>query len=825
MKSISISRQYVALWAVALALAVIAPLGCSSGDDVVEGPSDGDTDLTDGDTDPVEIDVADPDDQIVDGDKDDDVDEAEPFEPDSEGPFIQCPTTISMGFVTIGDPVERTFTCQNIGTEPLSVYEITMTQGAREEFTLINPPPPARNVPLQGTFSQKITYDPVDPGKDCATVTVVSNAVNDATYTIEVCSEYKGDPAIVVAPTSHDFGEVVPNSTPLTRTITISNPQDDQEANAVLVIDHIGNESGSTADFEPVVADPFPIYINANDTYTFSIEFHPSRVTPDPLTDTIVISHNVPEVAATVVVSGRAAVPIISCSPVDDQNTINWGQIKAGTQVEKILSCENIGGSTLHIRDVTLTESTNPEFTEHDTISPTGVFLARGTPVDIYLTYSPTGLGVHQGQLVVESNDETTPQLRINLAGAAIDSRLTAIPGSVNYGEVVVGESEAQTFTLRNDGQAPVKILDLSFGENEMEFSIPVSVMQAVVNTTLNHLEAVNVEVLYSPIDAGVDSRSLEVISDDSHNPSLDVTFNGIGLAAKIGITCPEHPLFATEGIDFGEVALGMSENTDCYVTNLGTTDMNITVDITGQTPQDEFWVVQEAFLPTPPGESKILTLRYTPLLVEGEDLGQVTVYANDPLVPPLGHFPARHGGQPGHHDRSHHQRGPALRFPDAPGGLPDLHALLYFQYRHHGRSGDLFRRVHRNLRRRIPLRTHRAAAPDHHPRRQQIAGHCVPPPGGRLLCGAGPDYQQRPGRAGIHHLPDRPGRILPRRLVGHRRQSHQRTFGRRLRIPLRSQRSPLRNMRQHRQRLQRHHRSPRRYRQLHAPQPLHGHV
>ncbi len=631
-------RIVVALFAVMLVAALYA--GCGGDVSTNTPKTDGDLDI---DLDLVDTrDVPDRHDELDAPDTPDtDKTDTEEETAELEGPVIQCPDYVSLGYVNLGDSVSSTISCHNIGTETLEIYEVSIEQGQKQEFELVNPPTSALHIPPEAAFHQQIIYGPKDPGPDCATVTIISNASNDPSMEIQVCSEYKGSPKLDVSPTSIDFGEVVPNSEPVVRTVTITNPQIDPEANAVLVIDDIRTASGNTADFEPVVADTFPLYIRPNTPTTFEVRFHPTRASAEPLTDTIQIFSNDVQYANTpfeIPLSGRAAVPILECSPYDDEDsfTLSWDQVKVGTRSEKILSCQNIGGATLNIYAIQLTGDTDPEFSATHNVGPQGAFLGHGDFVDIHLYYQPESVGVNRGKLLIESNDTTYPELYVSLLGTGIDSRLVADPASVNFGEVVVGNSVSRTFTLTNTGQAPVTILDLVLPENESEFFIPTDTMLSVINTTLDRNNSITVEVLYSPIDAGTDSRPLKVVSDDSHTPNMEVMLNGIGLASRIQITCPDQPNFQTDGIDFGQVTLGLQKDIDCYISNTGTSDLTVSAQITENTPQSEFWVVQESFLPIAPGDSKILTLRYTPTLVEGSDEGTLTITSNDPLNPTI---------------------------------------------------------------------------------------------------------------------------------------------------------------------------------------------
>jgi len=306
------SKKYLIVFAVA-ALPALLCWNCGGGG--VTNNNNGDEEKIDAMEfgEKTEIDVAERDEDAIDVPDDDllEVDE------NISGPAIVCPSELSFGYTILGRNYTKVLTCQNIGTETLQIFKVKL-EPANSEFSLVNPPSSTVSIAPGANFNQNVYYEPKDAGIDTAKITISSNDPLNPAAEVSVYSQYKGTPKLESSVTNIEFGEVLPNSPPVTRSVDISNPQE-EGSNAILTIDQVKTKSGKTADFDVDLSSiTLPLNIKPNERQTFSISFHPSQITPNLLTDEIQFFSNDPNYAQNpfaIPVSGKAAVPQITCSP------------------------------------------------------------------------------------------------------------------------------------------------------------------------------------------------------------------------------------------------------------------------------------------------------------------------------------------------------------------------------------------------------------------------------------------------------------------------------------------------------------------------------
>jgi len=95
----------------------------------------------------------------------------------------------------------------------------------------------------------------------------------------------------------------------------------------------------------------------------------------------------------------------------------------------------------------------------------TNVTLAAGGKLVCNITYAPTGLGGVSGTLTIRDNVPGGSQT-VGVSGAGIQGRLTATPGTLNFGKVPLNTtSAAKNVTLRNRTASTFTISSISHGD------------------------------------------------------------------------------------------------------------------------------------------------------------------------------------------------------------------------------------------------------------------------------------------------------------------------------------------------------------------------
>ena len=178
---------------------------------------------------------------------------------------------------------------------------------------------------------------------------------------------------------------------------------------------------------------------------------------------------------------------------------------------------------------------------------------------------------------------------------------LTVTPGTLAFGRVPLGESEARPATLSNTGTGPLTVQAIRItGADAGDFSLPSLNIPLVIaaggSTTFN--------VRFAPSARGVRNANLEVDSDggNTSNPLV-----GEGAAPGISVE--------PTSLDYGQVDVGAFANGTLTITNTGNNNLSIeTVRIVGPNAQ--------AFTITGGGGARVLGIgaqvqvivRFTPL-------------------------------------------------------------------------------------------------------------------------------------------------------------------------------------------------------------------
>ncbi len=107
------------------------------------------------------------------------------------------------------------------------------------------------------------------------------------------------------------------------------------------------------------------------------------------------------------------------------------------------------------------------------------------------------------------------------------ESHLTVSPISKDYGKVKINKTKSATFTLKNTGKKNVNIASLAFaGTNADQFAKSADKCSG---TTLAANKTCTAAVVFAPKSAGAESATLNIVSDDTSHPGIDVPLTGAG--------------------------------------------------------------------------------------------------------------------------------------------------------------------------------------------------------------------------------------------------------------------------------------------------------
>lgn len=139
---------------------------------------------------------------------------------------------------------------------------------------------------------------------------------------------------------------------------------------------------------------------------------------------------------------------------------------------------------------------------------------------------------------------------------------LSANPLSVAFGNVVVGSSASQSFTLTNSGTASVTVSQVSISNGSF------SVMGLTLPATVGAGQSVNVQLQFAPQAAGNITATASVTSNVSSSPIV-VSLTGTGDSPAISLN--------PSSVNFGSVSMGGSSQQNVTVTNTGNAPLTLT--------------------------------------------------------------------------------------------------------------------------------------------------------------------------------------------------------------------------------------------------------
>lgn len=212
------------------------------------------------------------------------------------------------------------------------------------------------------------------------------------------------------------------------------------------------------------------------------------------------------------------------------------------------------------------------------------------------------GVGSSSGDSLDVGPGETT--VRESAVTSQADGDLEFNRTTVEFGEVVVGETERAAVQVRNDGDENVSIADVNIeGDDLLSFSVETE-------TVPEHLEPGEQQVIragFTPQSTGEAELSLELVT--TAGDSLTVTLAGTGVE-----TMSEGGNLSVEpsGLFLGEVAVGEAGTSELTVANTGSGELTIDEFRIGGRNASMF-SVGAGSLSLAPGEERSVTVTFEP--------------------------------------------------------------------------------------------------------------------------------------------------------------------------------------------------------------------
>ena len=474
--------------------------------------------------------------------------------PDPAEPDISIsPTSKNYGDVDVGSSSSQTFTVSNDGDADLDVSSVSLSGTNANQFSITSGGGSFSLSP-GGSRSVVVQFVPTSEGSKSATLSIASNDPDEATKTAALSGTGIQGPDIDLDPGSASFGSVVVAGGSEVKSFTVSNDGNDD-------LNVSGSSlSGTGASHFSITSGGGSFSLSPGSTHTIQVTYNPSSAGSHSATLTV-SSDDPDEATKTASLTGTGTEPDIGLSPTSK----NYGDVIVDQTSSETFVVSNDGDATLNVSSVSITGTNANQFSITSgggsfTLSPSGTR-------NVVVQFAPTSEGSKSATLSIASDDPDEATKTAALSGSGVVVPDIAIsPTSKNYGNVAVGATGSQTFTVSNTGNGDLSVSSVSLtGTNADQFSIT----SGGGAFTLSPAGTRSVTVQFAPISAGSKSATLRIASDDPDENPKDVALSGTGVVPDIDVT--PSPLA------FGNVVVGGNSTETITVSNAGEATLSVT--------------------------------------------------------------------------------------------------------------------------------------------------------------------------------------------------------------------------------------------------------
>ncbi|MFN8512852.1 MAG: choice-of-anchor D domain-containing protein [Chloroflexia bacterium] len=470
----------------------------------------------------------------------------------------------------------QTIVVENVGNDNLfisAIIPVAINGGNAADFAILsNNCPSGIIIPLQpgAQCTVSVTFTPTALGQRSSALRFVDNDNNVIGASQYVPLEGVGVPAgVAIAPASIDFGSVLQGTNSGAQAATITNTG---SASITLTgpINTANNiVGGNTSDFVVVnsACPVSPATLAPGVSCTVTLRFTPGGAVTGNRASTFQVVTSAGTVQT--VLNGFASpTPVTNPFATLSAATLSFGdQVVNTPSASQSVTITNTGNGNL-------TFTAPPSFGGPDAAMFSPLVsdgcgtqtLIPGASCTVVVRFTPTSVGQKSATLVFTSNISGTYSI-VNLTGNGVSAGnavASVDPAVVNFGDVALNTSAAQTVTVTNTGTGALGIT--GFTPSSAPFTI--SGNSCTVGTVLQPNASCSFAVTFAPTATGAASSSV-VIASNVPGGSTTINVSGFGVSSVIAFTPPP--------VNFGSVAIGSGSTLGLLVTNTGSGPLTIT--------------------------------------------------------------------------------------------------------------------------------------------------------------------------------------------------------------------------------------------------------
>ena len=532
-----------------------------------------------------------------------------------------APPTKDYGNILLGSNASQIFVISNEGSADLvvNINGTTLTGANANQFSITGGGAPFTLAPA-ATRDLTVSFHPTVAGADTAILRIESNDPDESLFDVQLAG--KGVvPDIAISPISKDYGNVQVNSNS-SQIFAVTN-----EGTTDLVVASGGTAlTGTNADQFTIISGGAPFTVAPAGTRNIVVRFNPT--TEGTKNASLEITSNDPdEGTVTAPLTGKGVNPDIAVDPT----TKDFGNIAVNATASQTFAISNTGTGDLVIAQGG-TSFTGTNANQFSILSGGAPFtLAPSQSNNLVVQFQPTSGGTKTATLQITSNDPDESPFNVSLTGnGSTNAEISVSPPSNDYGSVLLGSSESQTFVVSNLGTADL-VINVNgttlLGTNANQFAV----IGGGAPFTLAPAATRDVIVEFTPTIAGVKSATLRIESNDSDENLTDVPLSGTGVGIPDIASNPASK-------DYGDVEVGSTASQTFVISNTGTDSLVVSDEGTNLTGTDaeEFSIISGgAPFKVGPAGSHNLVVEFAPANL-GEKGATLQISSNDPDENPL---------------------------------------------------------------------------------------------------------------------------------------------------------------------------------------------
>lgn len=470
-------------------------------------------------------------------------------------PDIQAtPNPLSFGTAYVGLTGSAKLTVKNAGTAALSVSRVAVEEGS---FPGLSVPNERFDLAPAATRELVVRLDATQVGPITGAILISSNDPDSPVLRvpIEATGQKRTGPALAVCVESADLS--VARTCELPLRLDFGSIAVGSSVGGRITLVSIGDQPvGITSAEAQVGSDPSFTFDPATTATSLSPEAELSiEVTLQPAVEGMISA--VFQVVSTD--PERSLVPVILTAGgirsglCADPPAVDFGTVGIGQSVTRQVTLSNCGQAPLDLTAVQI--DNGPEFSTPTFTGPVTLTPGQSQVVDV--SYRPADQGADTARLRATAS---IGEALVTLRGQTAACDLAANPTALSFGAVGSGQSRDREVLLENRGAADCAVSNLVVAG--MDFRLGTGVN---LSFTIAPGASQTVGVTYEPTNAGMDTGTLTISSNDGNEPQLVVTLDGRRRElGECALTAAPDP------VAFGVAPLGSRQMRQVTITNSG---------------------------------------------------------------------------------------------------------------------------------------------------------------------------------------------------------------------------------------------------------------